>query len=37
MRAVESASLHVVEFLLQNGAKIQQETIQGMIVINYKI
>lgn len=30
MRAVESASYHVVEFLLQNGAKIQQENIQGI-------
>ena len=32
MRAVESASLHVVEFLLQNGAKLQQETIQGILI-----
>ncbi len=29
MRAVESASYPVVEFLMQNGAKIQQENIQG--------
>lgn len=29
MRAVESASFPVVEFLLQNGAKIQQENMQG--------
>jgi hypothetical protein len=29
MRAVESASFPVVEYLIQNGAKIQQENIQG--------
>ena len=31
MRAVESASYHVVEYLIQNGAKIQQENIQGIV------
>jgi hypothetical protein len=29
MRAVESASYPVVEFLMLNGAKVQQENIQG--------
>ncbi len=29
MRAVESASYPVVEFLLQHGAKVQQENKQG--------
>ncbi len=32
MRAVESASYPVVEYLLQNGAKVQQENIQGYFI-----